>query len=172
MCEGKCEAKLLKDLSKTQGQVNVSFKGLTQTRQEKFQTVAFIVNRPFGLIEHQGRSAVEKKALKDIVNRMATLDNSCGVLSSFFGANVDDLSKNHYFKASSSKMEDMVKEEVAAGIIARIISQKHRPVLEKELTEKQWYTAFMDGLVHDAREYPFAFARRKILIHLRSFYNY
>ena len=108
------------------------------------------------MIEDQAyKSAVEKK-LKDITNRMATFDNSCGVLSSYFGANVEDLSRNHYFKASSPEMEDIVKEEVGAEIIGRIISQKHGQVSEKQPTEKQWYVAFMDALVRNTREYSFA----------------
>jgi hypothetical protein len=141
------------ELGDIQSQANRKFKGLELSIQEKFKTVAFIWNRPKGLIEDPDYKAeVEKKALKDLVVRMQILDESCGVLGAYFGANTEDSSRNNYYKASSVNMEAMVKEEVEGGIIERVISQKYRPVVRKMPTKKQWYSY---ELVRKARKFCF-----------------
>ncbi len=89
---------------------------------------------------------------------MSVLDESCGVLSAFFSANIEYPSSVNYFKASSEKMEKMVTDEVNDGMIEKIIAQKYRAVpAKKGPTKKKWYASFMDDLVKNARKFYLLF---------------
>ncbi len=113
--------------------------------------VAYVLNRPQGQLDDADyRLKVENKALKDLITRMKTLDECCGVMGAYFGASTQDMSRPHYYKASSDTMKSMVEEEVSEGIIGRVIAQKHRPIPQKKQSKRQWYTAFMNDIVKSA----------------------
>ena len=113
--------------------------------------MAFILNRPLGLLENtEYRKEVEKQALQKISSAMAFLEDSCGILSAFFAANVAFAGQPHYYRASSKKMEVFVQEQVRMGIIEKIIARKLYVPLPVRETPRQWYVNFINNLISEA----------------------
>ena len=116
--------------------------------QEKYRKVAFIMNRPCGPMEDRGyREFIQKKALEGISLRMRLLDESCGVMNVFFGTASADSSSNHYQFSSSDRLGRLVKEEVAGGILGRIIAQTFLVSAPQPLTKRKGYSSFFNDPV-------------------------
>jgi hypothetical protein len=98
--------------------VKEKYAELESSQHQVYQDVAFILNRPFGLIQDsQYRAKIEKKGLKNIMNSMEILEACCGILSLFFGAQVEFPGcSEHPCKASSFRTQPLIKREIDSGI--------------------------------------------------------
>jgi hypothetical protein len=120
--------------------------------QAKYEDVAWILNRPTGLLmDDNFRKKVETKALKNIVLNMKILEECCGILNVFFGAQVEFSDSTHPCRASSYRTLPLIQEELNKGMTERLIGQKLLQEPQKRKTPKQWYSEFINKILLDAR---------------------
>ncbi len=130
------------------------FKALSDADTQKFQDVAYILNRPLDVAPFQeDKLKIFSKAMSIIRKQVNVIEQQCHVKCMLFYVDHDNLSVPPEFLACSSLFQ-LARREMANGIGQRMVAEKHaRPPAPVESAKKRVLGLF-DKLVDDRMHFP------------------